>query len=73
MTLIDTDGSVFRPDRVMTDGDSVIIVDYKFGEPHRGYERQLARYASLYRRMGYSDVSAFLWYVFPDEVVLCSK
>ena len=73
VTLIDTDGSVFRPDRVVTDGDSVIIVDYKFGEPHRGYERQLARYASLYRRMGYSDVSAFLWYVFTDEVVLCSK
>ena len=73
VTLIDTDGSLCRPDRVITDGSSVTIVDYKFGEHRRCYERQLARYASIYRRMGYSKVSAFLWYVFTDEVVLCSK
>ena len=73
VTLIDTDGSVYRPDRVIEDGDSAVIIDYKFGEPRRSYERQVAGYASIYRRMGFSNVSAFLWYVFTDEVVLCSK
>ena len=73
VSLIDTDGSVFRPDRVICDGDSVTIVDYKFGEHRSSYERQVSGYASIYRRMGYRDVSAFLWYVFTDEVVLCSK
>lgn len=73
VTLIDTDGSVYRPDRVIEDGDSAVIIDYKFGEPRRSYERQVAGYASIYRRMGFSNVSAFLWYVFTDEVVLCGK
>ena len=73
VTLIDTDGSLYRPDRMVVAGDSVIIVDYKFGEPRRSHERQVARYADICRRMGYREVSAFLWYVFTDEVVLCSK
>lgn len=69
VSLIDTDGSIFRPDRVICDGDSVTIVDYKFGEHRSIYRRQLDRYADIYRRMGYADVSAYLWYVFTDEVV----
>ena len=67
--VIDTDGSVYRPDRVVKDGGKVMIVDYKFGEHHRKYGRQMLRYADLWRRMGYSDVSAFLWYVHTGEVV----
>lgn len=69
VSIIDTDGSVYRPDRVVKDGGKVMIVDYKFGEHHRKYERQMLRYADLWRRMGYSDVSAFLWYVHTGEVV----
>ena len=69
VSLIDTDGSIFRPDRVICDGDSVTIVDYKFGEHRSIYRRQLDRYADIYRRMGYADVSAYLWYVFTDEMV----
>ena len=53
----------------MISGGKVTIVDYKFGEHYRKYERQLKNYASIWRRMGYDDVSAFLWYVHTDEVV----
>ena len=68
-SLIDTDGQLFRPDRVVVSGGRVLIIDYKFGEHHRSYERQLMKYSEIWRRMGYSDVSAFLWYVHTDEVV----
>jgi hypothetical protein len=68
-TLIDTDGAMYRPDRVVISDEKVTIVDYKFGEHYRKYERQLKNYASIWRRMGYDDVSAFLWYVHTDEVV----
>lgn len=68
-SLIDTDGEVCRPDRVEIHGDKVIIIDYKFGEHYRSYERQLRKYASIWRRMGHSDVSAYLWYVHTDEVM----
>ena len=72
--LIDEDGSISRPDRVVENSDgNVFIVDYKFGqrEPHseRRYMRQIAGYADIYRRMGYGKVTAALWYV-PENIVV---
>ena len=67
--LMDTDGQVCRPDRVVVADGKVIIIDYKFGEHHRAYERQLRKYAEIWRRLGYKDVSSYLWYVHTDEVV----
>jgi ATP-dependent exoDNAse (exonuclease V) beta subunit len=68
-SIIGSDGQIYRPDRVVTDGSDVVIVDYKFGEHHRKYEKQMRIYAGLWRRMGYKNVSTFLWYVHSDDVV----
>jgi ATP-dependent exoDNAse (exonuclease V) beta subunit len=62
-SLIDTDGEIYRPDRVTVRGGKVVIVDYKFGEHQRKYEKQVRKYMDIWRRMGYEDVSGFLWYV----------
>ena len=67
-SLIDTDGEIYRPDRVVIKGDKVMIIDYKFGEHRRVYERQLLKYADIWRRMGYHEVSSYLWYVQTGEV-----
>lgn len=66
--LIDTDGQVYRPDRVVIKDGKVTVIDYKFGEKNRRYHRQVARYADIYRRMGYSDITSVIWYVLTDEV-----
>ena len=62
--IVPGDASVRRPDRVMTRGTEAVVVDYKFGaletERHR---RQVASYLALLRRMGYTEVSGYLWYV----------
>lgn len=68
-SLIDTDGRVYRPDRVVIKQGKVSIVDYKFGEHHASYERQVKRYMDIWRRMGYARVEGFLWYVDRNEVV----
>lgn len=68
-SLIDTDGQICRPDRVVIADGKVIIIDYKFGEHHRIYERQLKKYAGIWSRLGYKDVASYLWYVHTDEVV----
>ncbi len=68
-TLIDEKGEMHRPDRVVIADSRVIIIDYKFGEHYKKYEGQLGRYAAMWRRMGYNDVSAYLWYVHTDDVV----
>ena len=67
-SLIDTDGQVYRPDRVILKDGKVMIIDYKFGGHYRKYEGQLKTYAEIWRRMGYADVSACLWYVHSGEV-----
>ena len=67
--VIDSDGEIYRPDRVVTDGGTVQIIDYKFGRPSPEYEDQVRNYARIYREMGYSDVKASLWYVRQGRIV----
>ena len=67
--LMDSDGNIWRPDRVVIAEGKVSVIDFKFGEHHLKYERQVRNYADLWRRMGYEDVSAFLWYVQTGEVM----
>lgn len=68
-TILDTDGSEHRPDRVIIDGSHVTVIDYKFGEEKESYLWQVRRYCKLYRRMGFSDVEGYLWYVAEDRLV----
>ena len=68
--MIDTDGQVYRPDRVVVDGSKVTVIDYKFGEHRRIYEHQIAGYADMWRRMGYDDVTSVLWYVHTGECIV---
>ncbi|MBQ6286714.1 MAG: UvrD-helicase domain-containing protein [Bacteroidales bacterium] len=66
--LFDSDGREWRPDRVIVKDGKVTIVDFKFGEYNPAYRSQVARYASIYRSLGYQDVSTAIWYVVTDEV-----
>ena len=68
-SLIDSDGREWRPDRVLLSKDGkVTVIDYKFGEPDPRYRTQVAKYAAIYRRLGYNDVSTFIWYVPANSV-----
>ena len=73
-TILDYDketGDVYehRPDRVMTDGKEMIVVDFKFGKPRDEYHKQVQRYMRLLMRMGYKQVSGYIWYVLRNEIV----
>jgi len=67
-TIILPTGAARRPDRVMMRGNTVMVVDYKFGEPSPRYRQQAASYRELLRQMGYTDVKSWLWYVEKDIV-----
>ena len=69
VSLIDIDGSVYRPDRVVVTNGEVKVIDYKFGEHYRKYERQVKRYMDIWNRMGYENVSGFLWYLDSGNIV----
>lgn len=62
--IIDSEGGLYRPDRVVVRPDnSVTVIDYKFGEDHPSYASQVRRYCRLFREMGYVNVSGWLWFV----------
>ena len=69
VSLINTDGRIYRPDRVIIDGSHVTIVDFKFGNHDARYVSQVRKYMAIWSGMGYDDVSGYLWYVTSGEVV----
>ena len=69
VSLINSDGNIYRPDRVVLKDGKVVIIDYKFGEPDNRYAGQLRRYADIWRRMGYEKIETYLWYVISGDIV----
>ena len=67
---LDADGHVVerRPDRVMTDGRQMIVVDFKFGRPKPEYHDQVRQYMQLLHSMGHAEVSGYLWYVYTNKI-----
>lgn len=57
-----------RPDRVMTDGKRMIVVDFKFGTPKKEYHEQVKQYIELLHTMGYKKVEGYLWYVYNNII-----
>ena len=66
-----TDAQVVRhrPDRVMTDGKEMIVVDFKFGRPKDEHRQQVSQYMQLLSDMGYENVHGYLWYVYSNQIV----
>ncbi len=63
ITTEDGHAKTLRPDRVMSDGQRTIVVDFKFGRYATEHEQQVRRYMALLRDMGYPQVEGYLWYV----------
>lgn len=59
----------YRPDRVMTDGNKTIVVDFKFGVPRAEYREQIGNYMRLISEMGHRSVCGYIWYVLRNEIV----
>ena len=43
--------------------EEVRVVDFKFGAESPAHRRQVQRYVSLYKAMGYPSVRGWLWYI----------
>lgn len=60
----------YRPDRVIDDGKTIKVIDYKFGS-HRfqKHQRQVKQYMRLLQQMGHANIEGYLWYVSLADVV----
>ena len=69
-SIIDKDGKVFRPDRVVLDDNRVRVIDFKFGkEENEKYKRQVRNYMELLQEMKYSQVEGFIWYASLGKII----
>ena len=57
-----------RPDRVMMKDGQVVVVDFKFGKENKKYNKQVKGYMQLLSRMGYKNITGYLWYV-EEEII----
>ena len=80
--ILSGDDTITRPDRVilLPDGNGkgahkAIVVDYKFGEydPNstqlKRYHSQVAGYMSSLCKMGFVDVSGYIWYPLHNKII----
>ncbi|MCR4738515.1 MAG: UvrD-helicase domain-containing protein [Bacteroidales bacterium] len=63
ITILDSQGNQHRPDRVVFLPDKVMVIDYKTGQPHEQYQKQIDGYCALLREMGYPKVEGKLLYI----------
>lgn len=57
-----------RPDRVMMRDDEIVIIDFKFGAPHKDHHDQVRGYADLLQKMNYKSLRGYLWYMAKDHI-----
>ena len=62
-----------RPDRVMTDGEKWVVVDFKFGSPKPEYYDQVREYMELIKSLSTphsprSSIKGYLWFVYSNKI-----
>ncbi|MDR0824205.1 MAG: UvrD-helicase domain-containing protein [Prevotella sp.] len=68
--ILQPTGNIIRPDRVMIKDGKVIVIDYKFGgKEDKKYIRQVKYYADQIRKMGYTDVKAYVCYITLGKII----
>lgn len=55
--------AMYRPDRLLVKDDAIVVVDYKFGDEHDAYQRQIKNYMHLLNDMDrWSKIEGYLYY-----------
>lgn len=52
-----------RPDRVIDDGHTLTVIDFKTGSPRAKHNEQVQEYMHLLNEMGYQNIKGYLWYL----------
>ena len=69
LTMEDGEVKERRPDRVMTDGQHWVVVDFKFGSPKPEYDDQVREYMALIKTMQpEAAVNGYLWFVYSNKI-----
>ncbi len=69
-SVIGANKKLNRPDRVMTNGDTAIVVDYKYSDVEQSsHKKQVLNYMTILQSIGYKNIEGFVWYLKSNEIV----
>ena len=72
--IILPNGKTVRPDRVISNEEKTIVIDYKFGEQEEEkHQRQVKHYIETISEMEDKKVEGYLWYVDLGNIVAVSS
>lgn len=63
------DGKEKRIDRLLTNGQKAVVIDFKTGRGERAHEKQVLEYMGLLTKMDFTSVKGFLLYLQDGKVV----
>ena len=66
-SLYSNDYGILRPDRYAELPDKIFIIDYKTGAEREEHHQQLQRYASVLKTMTNKPITAYLFYIQPNQ------
>ena len=58
-----------RPDRVMVDGDELVVVDFKFAKYDEEHRQQVRGYMDIFKELGYKQVRGYVWYLATNKII----
>ena len=64
--ILNRDGKLLRPDRIVIQGDRATIIDYKTGRENPAYHQQIQLYGDILEGMGYRIENKILVYINED-------
>lgn len=62
-TIVNTDGKLLRPDRMVQLGQKIILIDYKTGKKKEADQQQIQQYIEIIKAMGYKNVEGKAIYI----------
>lgn len=69
LEILTKEGTILRPDRVVIDGTTATVIDYKTGKRNtEKYHRQLSEYENALKELGYQSVKKLILYIQENEV-----
>ncbi|EMR01790.1 UvrD-helicase domain-containing protein [Cesiribacter andamanensis] len=69
LPLLSTTGYLLRPDRVITSGSEAHAIDFRVEKPSPAHARRVRHYLQLLRRMGFSQVLGWVYYLDSEQAL----